>query len=70
MNNPYRYIPRIEGATYGKTWDFVIRNKDKIDIVMISTFNEYHENTHIEPTIQQGNGYINLTKDFILKIKE
>lgn len=69
-NNPYRYVPRNEGETYKKTWEFAIRNKATIDIVMISTFNEYHENTHIEPTIQQGNGYIKMTKDFILKIKK
>ena len=34
-------------------------------MVMISTFNEYHENTHIEPSRNHGSLYLNMTQEFV-----
>jgi hypothetical protein len=35
------------------------------ELVIISTFNEYHENTHIEPSLYNGMRYIDTTRQFV-----
>ncbi|HSX10781.1 MAG TPA: glycosyltransferase [Chlamydiales bacterium] len=65
VGNPYRSMPRQEGKTYRACFDFVDQLIEKPDLVMISTFNEYHENSHIEPTTHHRNKYIDLSKEFI-----
>jgi hypothetical protein len=37
--------------------------------VVISTFNEFHENTHVEPTLRHGSQYVDMTKEFIDRMK-
>lgn len=36
---------------YDEQWKFVLDNKDKLKLVLIATWNEYHERTMIEPHI-------------------
>ncbi|KUJ00609.1 glycosyltransferase [Vibrio sp. MEBiC08052] len=69
-NNPYRVINRKDGDTYQKGFDFILGLEDKPDMVMISTFNEFHENSHIEPSLKNGNLYIDMTKDFVSELKK
>ena len=69
VGNPYRSVSRRDGGTYQKCFQFAAGLKEQPDIVMISTFNEYHENTHIEPTLRHGSTYINMTKEFIQKLR-
>ncbi len=68
--NLYRSIDRQAGATYQKTIDFALSITEQPDLVLISTFNEYHENTHIEPSRTHGKLYMDMTKDFIQKARE
>ena len=67
--NPYRKIERLDGKTYKRGFDFVRSLDQKPDLLMISTFNEYHENSHIEPSLRHGDQYIRLTKSLIESVK-
>ena len=69
VDNPYRVVPRKDGATYESGMAFVETLQEAPDLIMISTFNEFHENTHIEPSLENGMRYIELTKNFIEKVK-
>ena len=69
LGNKFRKVSRDNLETYKATWDFVLKNIKNIDFINISTFNEFHEETHIEPTIDFGDIYIKETKKYISKIK-
>jgi len=70
LANSYRSMPREEGKTYRSCFEFVEQLAEKPDLVMISTFNEYHENSHIEPTLHHRNKYIDLSKEFIKSLRD
>lgn len=70
VGNPYRIVSRKDGATYQVGMDFVESLIEKPDLVMISTFNEFHENTHIEPSMRNGMHYIEQTTQFVARMKE
>jgi len=63
--NPHRAIDRENGNTYKKMIAFGLSRSAVPDMVIISTFNEYHENTHIEPSFNFGDRYMRMTKEFI-----
>ena len=69
VGNPYRMISRKEGKTYQRGMRFVENLTTQPHLIIISTFNEFHENTHIEPSLGNGMHYIDMTKDFVDKIK-
>lgn len=69
VGNPYRIVSRREGDTYQQGMQFIESLEVKPHLIMISTFNELHENTHIEPSSQHGMRYVEMTKAFIEKIK-
>lgn len=45
---------RADGASYGLMWDAVNAARDAIDVVVIVTWNDFTESTHIEPTVEEG----------------
>lgn len=51
---------RVNGLTYNKTWLAAI--KANADFINIVSWNELHEGTEIEPTIEDGVLYVELTK--------
>ncbi len=51
--------PRLGGAYYQSQWD--ILNAANPDWVAITSWNEYFENTYIEPSMTYGNQYLFLT---------
>ncbi len=67
--NPHRFVPRKEGATYRTCMRFVEKLGKQPHLVIISTFNEFHENTHIEPTLRHGSLYVDVTKEFVERMK-
>jgi hypothetical protein len=67
--NPYRRVPRYDGDTYRRTMAFVEELPTGPDLVIVSTFNEYHENTHIEPSLRNGMRYVDMTREFVARIK-
>jgi glycosyltransferase involved in cell wall biosynthesis len=65
--NPHRKIAREGGALYRRIWDYAFQLSPAPEIVFVSTFNEFHENTHIEPTCGEGSLYLELTHELIQK---
>ncbi len=79
----YTYVPRQDGATYNAQWTAALGEGIQPDMVTITSFNEWHEGTMIEPPALgasngQGytyadfgklppDGYISLTHDWIAK---
>ena len=70
INNKHRYVSRDNGDTYQLMFEHLLKLKKEPDFIIISTFNEYHENTNIEPTISYGDKYIELSRKFIKQYKE
>ncbi|NLL70254.1 MAG: hypothetical protein GX238_03895 [Epulopiscium sp.] len=58
------HIPREDGETYRKMWEFNLENKEKIDIVFIVSWNDFTERHQIEPTIEDGDREIQITQQY------
>jgi len=67
--NPYRVVPRRGGETYAQTLAFAEALAAPPDLIIISTFNEYHENTHIESSSMNGDKYLAMTREFVERIR-
>ena len=70
LGNPRRVIPRRDGETYRQALAWVEKLDPQPHLVTISTFNEFHENTHIEPTSAHGQLYLDLTRDFVSRLRK
>lgn len=59
---------------YVKEWEWILNNTNNVNIVIITSWNEYHERTEIEPhydanaTVDPFYIY-NLTKEYVIKAK-
>jgi len=62
LNSPGVVVPRNGGDTYRQMWQTVLDNQP--DWVMITSWNEYNENTHIEDSVNYGSTYLDITKTF------
>jgi hypothetical protein len=56
------YLDRADGDTYGFTFQAAIRSQ--ADWIVITSFNEWWEHTHIEPSDNHGFTYLELTKEW------
>lgn len=63
--NPHRLVARSDGRTYARSLAFAAALDPRPDLVVVSTYNEYHENTHIEPTSLNGDRYVRMTREFV-----
>ena len=63
--NPRRVVDRVEGDAYRRSLRWVSGLDPVPHLVLISTFNEYHENTHIEPSAKNGDLYLKLTREAV-----
>jgi hypothetical protein len=63
-----RTMPRLVGRKDGEVYKQMLACARRLDpapeIIMINSFNEFHENTHIEPTRAHGERYLELTRVF------
>jgi glycosyltransferase involved in cell wall biosynthesis len=64
-SNLRRKIPRNSGQTYRAMLDCALALDPFPHQVLISSFNEYHENSHIEPSLNRGFRYMEMTREFI-----
>jgi len=62
-----RFVDREEGAVYRQMLDCASRLDPGPEIIMITSFNEFHENTQIEPTLGHGDTYLEQTREFTLE---
>lgn len=56
---PRPTVARAGGATYRALWDAAIRHD--ADWVVVTSFNEWHEGSEIEPSREYGDRYLRLT---------
>jgi putative SOS response-associated peptidase YedK len=56
---PRPTVARFDGATYTTLWDAAIRHD--ADWVVVTSFNEWHEGSEIEPSREHGDRYLTLT---------
>ena len=56
---PRPTVARHDGATYRTLWDAAIRHD--ADWVLVTSFNEWHEGSEIEPSTEHGDRYLTLT---------
>jgi glycosyltransferase involved in cell wall biosynthesis len=67
--NPNRIIPRREGEVYARSLGFAASLSPPPHLIIVSTFNEYHENTHIESSATNSDLYVRMTRDFVERIQ-
>jgi hypothetical protein len=51
---------RADGAYYQATWDGALASRPNWAVI-VSTFNEWLESTQIEPSVQYGEQYLQIT---------
>ncbi|OPZ14894.1 MAG: hypothetical protein BWZ10_01823 [candidate division BRC1 bacterium ADurb.BinA364] len=61
-------IPRQDGLTYELAWRAGI-GRD-LDWALITSFNEWHEGSEIEPSVEQGDAYLKATAEWAAKFKD
>jgi len=64
VHSVFRDIPRRGNAIYERMQAACLALKDPPDLVVVTSFNEFHENTHIEPSAQMGRAAIEATRSF------
>jgi len=61
-------VPREGGAFFERNWIRFLRNPSTL--VMIETWNEYHEGTEIAPTREYGRAYLDLNREYVQMFKQ
>ena len=56
---PGTLVPRAAGATYDATWAAALATEP--DWILVSTWNEWHEGSEIEPSTEHGTRYLERT---------
>ena len=71
--DPAKGVIRKIGNTgeefYAASWQAVLDLKDRLDWVLVATFNDWTEGTIIEPTVQLGHALATLTQENIAAFK-
>jgi len=68
-NSSVRKVSRNKSKTYFKMQNACLELDTQPDLIVVTSFNEFHENTHIEPTEGIGDQYIISTHAFSEKLK-
>lgn len=66
--NRQRLIDRQSGETLRTMLNMAAELLPRPQLIKISTFNEFHENTHIEPTVAEGSQYIELLRQGLRRL--
>jgi hypothetical protein len=67
LYNPGLLIPRDETSFYRSMWDDNLASNP--DWMLITTWNDYGENTHIEPSLSYGSTYLDISREYIAGFK-
>jgi len=60
VRRPATVVPRAGGATYDRTWEAALSTDPRW--VLVSTWNEWHEASEIEPSIDHGRRFLGATR--------
>ena len=61
----YSFVDRENGAFYRRMFEAAI--KSNADWIVITSWNEFQENTDIEPSEYYGDQYLKITKEYAEK---
>jgi glycosyltransferase involved in cell wall biosynthesis len=64
-----RRVDRADGRIYESMLHAAIQASPRPEMVVITSFNEFHENTHIEPSVNYGDRFIRLSAEFSRALK-
>jgi uncharacterized protein YgiM (DUF1202 family) len=56
-------VPRRSGDYYRETWQGARASRP--DMMIINSFNEWPEGTHLEPSVSYGNLYLDITRELV-----
>ena len=59
-----RHVDRADGRVYESMLSAAIHASPRPEMVVITSFNEFHENTHIEPSVNYGDKFLRMSADF------
>ncbi|MCS7238918.1 MAG: glycoside hydrolase family 99-like domain-containing protein [Thermoguttaceae bacterium] len=62
IRKPGLAVDRFDGQSYGIQWEEAIAAQP--DWVLITSFNEWHEGSEIEPSLEHGQKYLELTRQW------
>jgi len=68
IGEPGLYVGRLEGDTYRRHWDDALGVGARS--ILITSWNELHEGTEIEPTVEFGFKFLNITRSYVFKLKQ
>ncbi len=63
-----RQMPRYDGQLYEETWQWAI--EDMLPVVQVATWNDWFEGTIIEPSVEFGGAYLEITSQKAAAFKE
>lgn len=67
IRNPGLRVRRHDGDLYRAQWEKVLEARP--DWVLITSFNEWHEGSEIEPSVERGTRYLELTGRYARRFK-
>ena len=66
IRDPGLYTPREDGEYYRRSWEAALASDP--DVVLITSWNEWPEATNIEPSVEFGYRYLELTLTYSLQL--
>lgn len=68
-----RFDPTLSEGLYQEQWSYVLSHSSEVNLVLIYSWNEYHERTEIEPhfdatALANSTYLLNLTSDYLRKL--
>jgi len=67
IRKPGISVGRMDGLLYQIQWEEAIRANP--DWILITSWNEWHEGSEIEPSVEHGEKYLELTRRFVERFK-
>ena len=62
-----RFTPHEDGKTYELTWNYALASE--MPVIQVATWNDWFEGTIIEPSVENGTRYLNMTRHFAARHK-
>jgi len=68
VRSPGNYLDRMNGETYRRFWEDALSSRARC--ILITSWNELHEGTEIEPTREYGFLFLNITRRYASVLKQ
>src|SRR5439155_7819044 len=67
IRKPGLKVERLDGQVYRVLWEEAIKSNP--DWILITSWNEWHEGSEIEPSLEFGDKYLTLTKEYAQRFR-